>query len=1144
RVDAFYEKTGVKVEVSAVGSDGYISAETIADATAKVYDGYFFLPEITGEVVELGGFADLTQMIPDIEGLDWTDIMPFTREHQAVYDNKITSIPCDSDQFLMYYRKDLFSQHDIQPPRTWDEFTEVAEFFHGMEVPAIDGSNETQVLSGSCVVGAEECSWMYGSNLLVHASTVQANGTNSGILFDPKTSEPLLGKAFAETLRHLENLDKVAHPDVWNENCYDAVLGLTRGTCPMGIYYGNFFSGMLSHGFDMSEKLGVSSTPGSTRVLDRETGELVSCTPEICPYAVEHPDIGLVNTASFAASGGWSAAVSNNASPKRQKLMADFMGFVCGKEGSGVDVFSNPASGTDPFRKSHRNIEAWTEQGYPLNTTIQYMNAVKTQLESPNLALDTRFPRGSDIAQAVFSMSRDHLLALRAGGIANEETRLAVADKLAANWAATVQDYDLHRPASALPFHDVYKKSYGEYIPPSPSSAQSLGQGLIAGIAAGSVLIVILGLWTFYLHHRNKKIAEEKRIAEEKATKLKQLQVGYDSDDSDIQTTNVSEDSSRDEVLEIKKLITSQAKVINVCRGILSFTFLGVSAFVVTYIALGETFEIEISTGELAGVASALFVVVSAICILCFWLEDKRATILMDHAARSNAVVTNMFPGELREQVLGDDPRTNALATQNETLDQAVVLQQHGLNNRPSQDRSKPIADLYLEASVITVNTTARIESTGLPRRIHVSEEFAQALTKEGRENWLEKRIESVSAKGKGELETYWLVGRSNVRSVDTGTDRGEDGIYAKANKSDRLVDWNVELFLDLIRKIVAVRKKSKSPSEIREIIHLPEYDSSKDTVDPKTIEVPDLVVEELRDYSTLLRSSALVLSVGKMLSRIIAPANILHNASKFNDLNASLHDQTYGITSDPLMQFACAFSALIHDVDHRGIGNPDLIKEDKMLLEAYGDRSVAEQNSFELSWHLLMEDHYINLREYVFQTQTEIQHFRQLVVNSVMATDIMDKELKAMRNGRWDKAFKDRNGIEENQKDAVDRKATIVVEHLIQASDVSHTMQHWHVYLKWNECLFKELYTAFKAGRSKSNPVDFWAKGEIGFFDFYIIPLAKKLKNCGVFGKSSDEYLHYAELNRAEWAKKGESIVAGYLEEIEKQNAEQDVEK
>lgn len=31
------------------------------------------------------------------------------------------------------------------------------------------------------------------------------------------------------------------------------------------------------------------------------------------------------------------------------------------------------------------------------------------------------------------------------------------------------------------------------------------------------------------------------------------------------------------------------------------------------------------------------------------------------------------------------------------------------------------------------------------------------------------------------------------------------------------------------------------------------------------------------------------------------------------------------------------------------------------------------------------------------------------------------------------------------------------------------------------------------------------------GFFDFYIIPLAKKLKDCGVFEVSSDEYLNSA---------------------------------
>lgn len=65
-------------------------------------------------------------------------------------------------------------------------------------------------------------------------------------------------------------------------------------------------------------------------------------------------------------------------------------------------------------------------------------------------------------------------------------------------------------------------------------------------------------------------------------------------------------------------------------------------------------------------------------------------------------------------------------------------------------------------------------------------------------------------------------------------------------------------------------------------------------------------------------------------------------------------------------------------------------------------------------------------------------------------------------------------------------------------------------------------MYKAFKTGRSESNPADFWAQGEIGFFDFYIIPLAKKLKDCGVFGvsyvvKSPDDFLNYAVSNRAD---------------------------
>ena len=50
-------------------------------------------------------------------------------------------------------------------------------------------------------------------------------------------------------------------------------------------------------------------------------------------------------------------------------------------------------------------------------------------------------------------------------------------------------------------------------------------------------------------------------------------------------------------------------------------------------------------------------------------------------------------------------------------------------------------------------------------------------------------------------------------------------------------------------------------------------------------------------------------------------------------------------------------------------------------------------------------------------------------------------------------------------------------------------------------------------------------------------IPLAKKLKDCGVFGVSSDEYLQYAQQNRKEWELKGKQIVAEMMETLEKRS-------
>ena len=49
------------------------------------------------------------------------------------------------------------------------------------------------------------------------------------------------------------------------------------------------------------------------------------------------------------------------------------------------------------------------------------------------------------------------------------------------------------------------------------------------------------------------------------------------------------------------------------------------------------------------------------------------------------------------------------------------------------------------------------------------------------------------------------------------------------------------------------------------------------------------------------------------------------------------------------------------------------------------------------------------------------------------------------------------------------------------------------------------------------------------------VIPLTRKLKECGVFGVSSDEYLNYALSNREEWEARGEDVVASLVAACEK---------
>ena len=281
------------------------------------------------------------------------------------------------------------------------------------------------------------------------------------------------------------------------------------------------------------------------------------------------------------------------------------------------------------------------------------------------------------------------------------------------------------------------------------------------------------------------------------------------------------------------------------------------------------------------------------------------------------------------------------------------------------------------------------MESTGYRNRIHISHETAELLRQAGKSQWVTPRKDKVDVKGKGVLETYWLQCRGgstagpeiqtdisssdgNDFDMDAGTmGWGEQGLgtelavndaslanasgskktVKEALKLQRLIDYNVETMLRLLKQILAKRNASAKASktvkmlesdigtgamvleEVANIISLPKFDAKKDCSDPDTIEVALEVELQLKEYVTMIahmyrnnplhnfeHASHVAMSVNKLLSRIEAPDPVDIVAARQQTKNASeLHDHTYGITSDPLTQFSIVLSSLMHDVRCRG---------------------------------------------------------------------------------------------------------------------------------------------------------------------------------------------------------------------------------
>jgi hypothetical protein len=229
-------------------------------------------------------------------------------------------------------------------------------------------------------------------------------------------------------------------------------------------------------------------------------------------------------------------------------------------------------------------------------------------------------------------------------------------------------------------------------------------------------------------------------------------------------------------------------------------------------------------------------------------------------------------------------------------------------------------------------------------------------------------------------------------------------------------------------------------------------------------------------------------------------------------------------IEKDPLNSFSLVFSALLHDAGHTGMSNKILRDTSHPLAEKYDiSVPVAERYSIDIALDLLFHPEYEAFRLAILPGEFDKIQVAKTLFQSVLVTDIATPERVKLGIERYEVSQDERGeyevrlcplaseidnifdgmGLDESAKDAYPTEFIITHrglqkcvrnEHLMLLSDVGHLLQGWENFVKWNFRLMKELNESFKKGFCP-DPRDGWFQGQIGFLDFYILPLAKRSK-------------------------------------------------
>jgi Adenylate and Guanylate cyclase catalytic domain len=463
-----------------------------------------------------------------------------------------------------------------------------------------------------------------------------------------------------------------------------------------------------------------------------------------------------------------------------------------------------------------------------------------------------------------------------------------------------------------------------------------------------------------------------------------------------------------------------------------------------------------------------------------------------------------------------------------------------------------------------TMNTASRIETSGVPGKVHISHETAVLLQQAGKAHWVVPRDHVVSLKGKGEVQTFFAYPKTSGGTDRSGTTHESDdqtdtmpqevftdNVQSTQKEEDQMMDLVTHCVEVLHNYLFDIAKggafegsaapcdpgEKRQPSETPVPFHQtslqaasPSLNTTANVASQNGACVPETTRDQLQDF--VLRMAHLHPSVPahsfNRACEVLATASqfvtaIMACPNEESEDAATLHDAS-GIRTDPLMRFALVLTALILDIEQCGLPSDELVPHDAAVASGYGEQNEA--TSLDIAWKLLTEGPYEALRNCICRTKEQMQRLRVLLEIAVKAAGQTEKGWHIVWNQRLSAASANEHGEMSDE----DCQAMLVFGLIIQASRAAHCWKTWTEYRTSSAHHFEERYVAWTRGLS-NDPTHTWYEEQLGFFDGFLIPLAESLGDVRVLGaEASVEYLDSAKKIRAEWEQKGKQETAEML--------------